>query len=283
LVLIVSFGLSGCSNEVNAQVIVSNTTNNITALHTVTYTQSMQMVFEVTGGSKPGNVTTSGVTTGSTNLVTHEDHSTSNINMSTDKAGVAGTQHQSYNESTDTYIIGGWMYEKLSVPGIGDQWYKTKLHEDAWNSQNQLGQQGESLKTARNVIKLGTEKVDGVDCYMIQYTPGINSSIKLGLLIELNTFFDLNSTRLDVNSLDWGNIIKYCSVKVWISKDKYLVVKSYADISFEILPQDIVNTTIDMDRITMNVSSQIKDYDHNKPVDIQLPPEAQNAKELPSS
>jgi hypothetical protein len=268
LVLALLFGLSGCGSNLSAQQISSNTINNSSTLQTARFTQTMQEVFEVIGGSNPGNLTYSTDATGSVNLLARELEYTTNVSMY--GTGVEGKQ----NASGDFYLMGGWMYMKISVPGEADQWTKQESSNDTWVSEDQIDQQVQTLKAANKITNLGAEKVDDVDCYIIQITPEseINALMKSGLADELSGFgLSLSKT------VDWSNLVKYYSVKEWISKDKFLPVKLYSDMSLEILPQDLANTTEDIDRITINISTQTNYYDYNKPVDIQLPPDARNA------
>jgi hypothetical protein len=270
LVLALLFGLSGCGSKLTAEEISSDTIKNTTTLQTVRSTLTMQEVIEVTGGSDPGKLTLVYNGACSVNSPDRELEFTTNITMDIPGAG-------KQNASADYYIMGGWMYVKMSVPGVGDKWIKQKPSEDTWSAKNQINQQSEILKTAQKVANLGTESVNGVDCYIIQVTPEINVLTVLGLQDQLSGF------GLDLSKIsDWGNIVKYYSVKEWIAKDKFLPVKSYTDMSLEILPQDLGNTTIDMDKITINMSGQAYYYDYNKPLVIQLPPEVQNAVEWPS-
>jgi predicted AlkP superfamily phosphohydrolase/phosphomutase len=86
-----------------------------------------------------------------------------------------------------------------------------------------------------------------------------------------------------MESVDLSKIFKSYSVKEWISKDGYLPIKADINVSLEILPQDMGETpeSADMDKMTINMSEQVKYYDYGKSVTIQLPPEAQNAEEMP--
>lgn len=270
LVLALLFGLSGCGTELSAQQISSNTIENCTTLQTFRATQTGQEVIEVTGGSNPGNFTLLSNSAGTSNSLAREMQYTSDISMYI--SGVEGKQ----NGSGDIYIMGGWIYMKVSVPGEGVQWLKQKLSDDIWLSENQVAQQAQILRTSHNPIKLGSEEVNGVDCYIIQVTPEINTLIKSGLAEQLSEYGD-------VKNLDWGQVVKYNSAKVWIAKDKYLPTKFYWDISLEILPQELGKTTNYFDKIAINITFQMKFYDYNQPVVIQLPPEAQNAIEQPPS
>lgn len=277
LVLASLLALAGCGSEISPREISSNAINNSTTVNTTKWTSTFIKAGEVTGGSNPGNFTMLINDAGSMNLLTREIQMTSNGSM--DTPGVKGNQ----SVPVDVYVIDGWQYVKTNVPGEGYQWFKQKFSDDAWTSEYQVNPIAELLKAAHNITKLGDEKVDGVDCYIIQFTPDMNATVKSDLATELGGFvMQALSAFFDFNNLDLGKMVKSYSVKEWITKDGYLPVKAYSEISVKILPQDLGNTTVDMDKMTINISAQIKYYDYNKPVVIQLPPEAQNAKEWPS-
>ena len=271
LVLTVSLGLAGCGSEVSAQDISSNAISNSAELTTAKFEMSMSMAGELTGGSEPGNFTMSENAVGSMDPVNMEMQMT--LNGTVNFPGSGGDM----DIAEAMYLTGGWLYLKVSVPGEGDHWIKEKLPDYAWTSENPLDQQVEFLKTASQVTKLGTEKVDGVDCYIIQVTPDIDALSKWVLSQQ-------QSTGLDMGNIDLSKVFKSYSVKEWIAQDKYLPVKAEIKASLEIRPQDMGETpeSADMDKMTMNISEQVKYLDYGKPVTVQLPTEAQNAEEVPS-
>jgi len=273
LVLSVSLGLAGCGrgSAVSAQEIASNAISNSAEVTTVKFDTSMSMDLEVTGGSDPGKMTMSGDAVGSMDLADMEMQMSINADMAF--PGSDGDMHV----EQDMYYTGGWLYMRMSLPGEGDQWGKQQISEDVWMSDNPLDQQLEFLETAFEVTKLGTEKVDGVDCYIIQVTPDMDA---LSNWLQSQQ----QNTGLDIGSMDLSKILKSYSVKEWISKDAYLPIKVDINASLEITPQDMGETpeSANMDKMTMNVGEQVKYYDYGKPVTIQLPPEAQNAEEMPS-
>ena len=271
LVLIMSLGLAGCGGGVSAEEITLNAISTSAELTTVKFEMSMAMDLEVTGGSDPGKFTMSGDSAGSMDLTDMEMQMSIIANMA-----FPGSDGDMQIEE-DMYFTGGWLYMRMSMPGEDDQWIKQEISEDVWMSDNPLDQQLEFLETAFEVTKLGTEKVDGVDCYIIQVTPDMNA---LSNWLQSQQ----ENTGLDIESMDLSKILKSYSVKEWISKDAYLPIKIDINASLEIEPQDMDETpeSANMNKMTMNVNEQVKYYDYGKPITIQLPPEAQNAEEMPS-
>jgi hypothetical protein len=271
LAFTMSLGLAGCGSEVSAQTISSNAINNSSELTSTKFEASMSMVMEIIGGSDPGKAKMLGNAAGSIDFANMEMQMTLNGSMNFPGSG------GDVDMAEAMYLTGGWFYVWMSVPGEVDQWVKEKLPDYAWTSANPLDQQIEFLQTAFQVTKLGTEKIDGVDCYIIQVTPDMEALSKWLLSQQ-------QSTGLDMGNIDLSKMFKSYSVKEWISKDAYLPVKADINVSLEILPQDMGDTpeSAGMDKMTINMSEQVKYYDHGKPVIIQLPPEAQNAEEIPS-
>jgi hypothetical protein len=270
LMLNVPFVLAGCGGgvEVSAEKIVSSTISNSAELTTVKFEMSMSMVMEITGGSDPGKAKMLGNGAGSMDSVNMEMQISMNGNTT-----FPGSEGDLYFKE-DVYFTGGWFYMRLSVPGEEDQWTKGKLPDYAWTSENPLEQQVEFLRTANEVTKLGTENVDGVDCYIIQVTPDIDTLSKW-------CHYQQGGTDLDIAGMDLSKIFKSYSVKEWISRGTYHLVKAETSASLEIGTQDMGETpeSLDMQKVTM--SEQVKYYDYGKPVTVQLPPEAQNALEIP--
>jgi hypothetical protein len=271
LVLSVSLGLAGCGSEVSAQDISSNAISNSAELTTAKFEMSMSMAGELTGGSEPGNFTMSENAIGSIDFANKEMQMSINASMAFPGSG------GDMDIAEAIYLTGGWLYLEVSAPGEGDRWVKEKLPDYAWTSENPLAQQVEFLQTAFQVTKVGTEKVDGVDCYIIQVTPDMGALSKWILSQQ-------QSTGLDLGNIDLSKVFKSYSVKEWIAKDKYLPVKAEINASLEIRPQDMGETpeSADMDKMTMNISEQVKYLDYGKPVTVQLPTEAKNAEEVPS-
>jgi hypothetical protein len=120
--------------------------------------------------------------------------------------------------SMGMYIVNGWMYMRIGLPQGGEQWMKMKLNNELWTAQNQLSQQIEFLKTAIEVTLLGSEKVDGVDCYVLQIKPNMEALTKWVLSQQQQ---QSGIGGIDLSKLDLAKLFKTISIKEWIAKDTY--------------------------------------------------------------
>ena len=78
-------------------------------------------------------------------------------------------------------------------------------------------------------------------------------------------------------------LFKDVSIKEWIAKDSYLPAKADLSLTLEISPKDVGATEADFDKMTMSMDGEVKYYDYNKPLSIELPAAAANAPEIPLS
>ncbi len=266
LALVVPLGLSGCTNGVGAQAILSNALSNIATLNTYKYTQTSQEVLTVTSKTGQGYIISRGNSTASLNIINREMQRT--LQSSLDQTGQLVTRYL----TSYTYFMDGWFYGKASSPNDSGQWMKKELTQDAWMISNQIGRDADALKSAHKITKAGVEKVDGVDCYVIQFTPEMDTLTKSYLADNLNGL-------VDINGVDWSKILKSYSIREWISKDKYLPVKNQTNISLKMERQDVGNTLLNMDSMTVTFTCSTTYSDYNEPVNIQLPVDALNAEE----
>jgi hypothetical protein len=65
------------------------------------------------------------------------------------------------------------------------------------------------------------------------------------------------------------------SVKQWIAKDTYFMVKSEIVISMEVTPE-LADVMGDDSLASMDITVSFLSYDHNQPISIVLPQEAQD-------
>ena len=266
LVLPASFG---CAMQVSAQEIADNAVMNYPKVATVKMDMNVTMTVEVIGGTEAAKITMLENATSSLNIARTEIKMTMNVS-----GEIPGQGKQ--NISTEMYLVNGWMYIKVASPSGGEQWTKMNLTEQLWAAQNQLAQQVEFLKTAIEVISLGSEKVDGIDCYVLQVKPNMEALIQW-VMAQQQT-----QSGIDLSELNLAKLFKTTSIKEWIAKDSYLPVKVDMDVVLEMLPEDVGATAKDFEKITMEIKGQVKYYDYDKPVTIELPPAALNAQAMPS-
>ena len=270
LALILSFTLVGCAEGELAQeeidrIIASVTT---TQFDTVKLDMDMSMTMEVVGGSEPGGMTMVADGIGAMDNANEEMQMTMNMTMDIPELG-------KQDMATEVYLVGEWMYTKIDVPEIGEQWIKMPATEGMWQQQSQIEQQIEFLKTAVEIKSLLDETVGGTDCYVFEVVPSVEA---LGELLSQQAS---GMGGMDFGQLNLADLLKEMSVKEWIAKDSYRVMKTEVDMVMEMRPADVGATEADFEKMTMDINMGMSFYDYNQPVSITLPPEALDAPEMP--
>ncbi|MBN2015117.1 MAG: hypothetical protein JW778_08050 [Candidatus Altiarchaeota archaeon] len=155
----------------------------------------------------------------------------------------------------EQYIIDDIQYMKMPFFG----WVKNKTSADTWEQQDYAGLSGELMYT--QVELLSDEKLDGENCYVLKVD------------VDLEKMMDVLGKQMGSTSMvsaeDLGSI-KEAEIREWVSKDTFLVKKLFMYMNME-----EEGSTLDMN-MTMTFS------DYNKPVDIVLPSEAENAVDMES-
>jgi hypothetical protein len=177
----------------------------------------------------------------------------------------------------EIYIVDEWVYVRMSIPEVGEEWMKMELTPEMWGLWEQVDQQVELLETATEVKFVGSEVVNGIQCYVFDIMPDMEQlaeylaqqQVMLGMgLAEMENLEEL----LDKTSL---------SIEEWIAKDSSLLMKAQANMRVEVTPDDVGATPEDFDKMTMDLSMDMTVYDYNQPVSIELPPEALEAPAIP--
>jgi outer membrane lipoprotein-sorting protein len=157
--------------------------------------------------------------------------------------------------STETYIIGDMAY--IKSPSAG--WMKKEADVGMWEAQDIVKSQKDLMKSI-DVTLSGSEKVNGVDCYILVMKPGRDELIQL-LTQEIGGTPGISATEI-------GEKIRSMEVREWIAKDTSLTRRSVTVMQME-AEGKLVDMTIRMDI-----------YDYNKPMNIELPKEAEDAKDV---
>lgn len=269
LALVLSFTLVGCveglpQEEVNQ--IIANVTS--AEYDTVKFDVEMPMTMEVVGGSEPGTMSMVVDGTGVMDIANEEMQMT--MNMTVDIPG-AGEQEM----AMEAYIVGGWIYTKMDLLELGEQWMKMEVTEEMWQQQDQIEPLLEFLVTAVEINYLGSETVSGTECYLFEIVPDMEA---LGELLSQETS---GMGIMDFSQFDLADLYKELSVKAWIAEDSYLLMKVEIEMVLEMSASDVGATEDDFDRMTMDIKIVESFYDYNEPVSIELPPEALDAEEIP--
>ena len=172
------------------------------------------------------------------------------------------------------YVIDGWAYNYAKWEGA-EGWFKNELDDTSWETQDQFFEQRELLKTTMDITLLGSEKIDGVDCHVFLIKPDLD---------VLTKYFSAQYQQMGIG-LSKDTLDKLCKktveIKEWITKDEYLPVKIDANMVFETASGETMpqGSSVSPKNINHTMKIQLKFKDFNKPVVIDLPPEAFGAKE----
>jgi hypothetical protein len=171
----------------------------------------------------------------------------------------------------EEYLINDTLY--LKVDG---NWTAMKMPgvADAWSAQNTMTQQLEMFNQS-HLSLIGSEMVDGVDCYMVRAEIDM-STVAHQLAGEVPSL-------LSIESMNYTELFRNMRMDVnyWITKDTHLLKKTDVTEVFTMTPQSLglpANESMEM-RINAEVSMIFEGF--NESVNIKLPAEAMKAPPFP--
>jgi outer membrane lipoprotein-sorting protein len=265
LALMVSL-LVGCTDKELTQEDIEQLVNDVLVanadVETVKFDMNTTTKMEVVGGPQPDGATMVGEGTGAIDSANREMLIIMDMDID-----VPGKERQSM--PMESYLVDGWMHIKVSVEEQGAQWIKMQLPDEMWDSQSQIDQQIEFLETAEEVNFLGSEHVDGTDCYVVEIVPSPDALNKMLSQIQMP---DIEGA--DLSQFNFIDIIKDMSFKQWIAEDGHLIMKSETHVVMEISPENVGASVEEFQKITADQSAVMVFYDYNEPVSIELPAEA---------
>ena len=191
------------------------------------------------------------------------------INGSID-TGDDGTQ----NISMQMYLLDGWYYMNVNIPLLGSQWMKMQMSDDSpgiWDSEDQLAQQIQLLQTAVETKSIGSETIDGIDCYVLQIGPDLNA------LVDWLASQNEDTGLWDASKADLPDIYDDVTLKIWVAKSTFLPMKETLEMSMQATPQDFDASSTETGSATVTLKATIKYYDYNVPLNILLPDGAADA------
>jgi len=258
--------LVGCADKELTQDDIEQLVNDVLVanaeVETVKFDMNTTTKMEMIGGPQPDGATMVGEGTGAIDSTNREMQLIMDMDID-----VPGKTKQSM--PMESYLVDGWMHIKVSIEEKGAQWMKMQLPDEMWDSQSQINQQIEFLETAEEVNFLGTEDVNGTDCYVVEMVPSAEALNKMLSQIQMP---DIEGT--DLSQFNFADMIKDMSFKQWIAQDGYLIMKSETHVVMEISPEDVGANVEEFQKITADQSAVMIFYDYNEPVSIELPAEA---------
>lgn len=177
--------------------------------------------------------------------------------------------------SVEMYLLNDTMYMK-----IDGNWTKTKFSEmslkDIWKQQDKIGQQRDSIN-ASNITLLGTEKVNGIECFKVKAIPDMKSYVTLEKE-QLGSMEALPS--LNISNLLNDTAISYIS---WISKDKHILLKTEIATNMTFDPESLGLPVKKPGELRMDIETSynmlFSGFDKN--INIVIPSDSKKAVALP--
>jgi type IV pilus biogenesis protein CpaD/CtpE len=268
LLLAIPLVLTGCtSKDPVAADVLKNTTAAMSKISSYKADIDMKMDMTIIDGSDTQKATVEMTGTASADMLKKN----SQMNMDVD-LDIPGSNTQKATE--EAYVVDGWDFMKTNMPGAADTWNKMKI--PATLNQDQIAQLTALMKTAVDSSLQGTETVNGTDCYVIK----VNADMA-ALWKWLSSQQGSSLTNgIDFSKLDLSKIIKDFGLKYWVAKKGYQIVKAEAEINMNIDASDLGVNSRASGSMTMLMNMDMTFSDYNKAVNIVLPAEAKNAKEI---
>jgi len=274
LALVLSFSLVafvGCKEKLPQEEIDQIIAGATTASYdTVSFDMDMPMTAKAEGGSDPGTMNINMSGTGALDVINQAMRTTVTIDMDIPEVGSQGI-------SAEIYVLEGWMYTGMDIPGMGEQWMKVALTEEMWQQQDQVEQYVALLATAVEVDYKGTETVNGVECYVFEIEPDM--STLSDLLVQETSSLGI----MDLSSLDLAELYQELTVKEWVAKDSYWLQRTEVEIIMEFRPGDVGAADDDFEKMSIDIGMTMRFYAYDQPFTVVLPPEALEAEEVPLS
>jgi len=173
----------------------------------------------------------------------------------------------------EMYLIGEMIYTGIDLPEMGFAWMKSAMPKGFWEDAYQIDPQIELLSEAMQVKVIGDEKIEGIDCYILEITPDMEQLWQIAMqqsgVGEYKTLPEIGEGFIE-------DVFQDFSVKQWIAKDTYFLTKTEVAMLLELTPAAI-GFPGEEGIMTMDVTMNMLAYNYNQPVSIELPPEAEEA------
>lgn len=255
------------------QQMLSDSIVNNNKLNSYKFDLDSNAITSVTGGQNPWKMVLDTAVSGGENIATRQTHLI--MAMTYSYSEIASANVGSETLTYDVYGIQDMMYMKMTIPGIIDKWIKVSMSSKMENTFyfNTVDEQMGPLNEPAKITYLKTEKVNGIDCYVLVVTPSTD---------ELAQWLSEQNTSAGKN-LDWQNLVKNTaaiksfSLTAYITKDSNLLTRMVVTTSMEITPAEAGNNPADYDIMQLSINTDMKLSDQNQPYSVTLPSDAASA------
>ena len=251
--------------------IFSDSIMNQTNLNTYKFDMVMDIITDIIG-AESGKMAILTKSSGAANLAYKQMQTKMEMDV---KAEGLGQEDISQSLIYDIYQMTDWIYMKMEVPGMGEQWIKMPVSDKLNEKLDLVDQQLGPLEGTVKLELQGYANVDGAECYVISIVPDTEK------LTEW-----ISEQQGATQGIDWGNIsdlsdiFKKIEYTCYVTKDSNLVKKLVVNMQMELTPEQMGETGGSFDKMAMSISVDMTLYGHNESFSINLPDEAQNAMEV---
>jgi len=183
----------------------------------------------------------------------------------------------------EMYNIGDWVYLKTSMPGEPPTWLKWEVCLPCGGGEKLdiVGQQIDLLEDSVDVEVVDNDKVDATECYVLEVKPELE---KLWEWVQEQLALQNQLPALDS---DVEEVISDFVINQWIAKDTSILLKSTLDMTLTFSSSSssscpscgLIPALPGESARTYDITATVMVYDVNQPANIELPPEAEDAKE----
>jgi outer membrane lipoprotein-sorting protein len=269
LVLVMVLSFTACAKEPSAQEIIDGVMESFDNIKT--YQFDLDMTMHATGVAEGDSLEHTVMMDNSGTL------DLENLQMQVDLSAGSGDEMI----SVESYIIDGMMYIRPEAimpegPGEKSMWMKQEAPIEVWermSASSGIENYKELLRTAQ-VEVTGSEKVEGVDCYVLQLNPEMAELYQTAMdpaggIGQAGMLPPVPEELLE-------EMFNSFSVKQWIAKDTHFLMKAEIDMTIESTPE-LVDYLGEEGETSLDITINFRAYNYNQPVTIELPPEAEEA------
>ncbi|HEX76837.1 MAG TPA: hypothetical protein G4O03_00230 [Dehalococcoidia bacterium] len=184
----------------------------------------------------------------------------------------------------ECYLLGDMFYAKVEVPGEPVSWQKAETPAGTWETAQLIQQQVNILEGAE-INLLGTEEMEGVDCYVLEVIPTTEKFLEA---MQAQQLFgeQLGQEPPDLTTLSslFGEFMNI-SVGQWVAKGTYFLRKAEMALDCFLTADDFKELGLPVAadfELAIEMTFCLTAGNYNQPVSVELPPGAEAATPFPT-
>jgi hypothetical protein len=239
---------------------------------TYAFSMDMDIDAEVKGGPDAGNMRISMRADGVLDKADEEMQMDFDMSLEGDIEGLEGGSQEI---SAEMYMLDDWLYMKMKMTGMDEQWIKMPATEDMMGtfSMDMVDQQLAPLESMVDIEFVKYESVGDSQCYVLKIVPDVAGMKEW-----------LEEQEMTAGTGEWDELtedmFKELDYRLWVTKDTKQLRKLKMTMSVEMTAEQAGVSEFEFDTMTMDIELEMTMKDYNKSVSITLPDEAEDAIEM---